>query len=111
MRTACTRSSVAGWKTASRSRESGRICKRRSSSRNHTYVSSAACRVCYAKRWSSDGRARVHDEDGKGVECRFYGVLLGVTHGVKHAYPQVWKRWFDKAKDDAQWKGNMVQIE
>jgi hypothetical protein len=25
--------------------ESGRMCKRRSSSRNHTYVSSAACRV------------------------------------------------------------------
>ena len=41
------------------------------------------------ERWSSDGWARVHDEDGKGVECQFYGVLLGVTYGVKHAYPQV----------------------
>ena len=37
------------------------------------------------ERWSSDGRARVHDEDGKGVECQFYGILLGVTYGVKHA--------------------------
>jgi hypothetical protein len=53
------------------------------------------------ERWSSDGRARVYDEDGKGVECQFYGVLLGVTYGVKHAYLQVWKRWFDKAKGDA----------
>jgi hypothetical protein len=54
------------------------------------------------ERWSSDGRARVHDEDGKGVEYQFYGVLLGVIYGVKHAYLQVWKRWFDKAKGDAQ---------
>jgi superfamily II DNA or RNA helicase len=62
------------------------------------------------ERWSSDGRARVHDEDGKGVGCQFYGVLLGVTYGVKHAYPEVWKRWSDKAKGDAQWKGNMVEF-
>jgi hypothetical protein len=46
-------------------------------------------------------RARVYDEDRKGVECQFYGVLLGVTYGVKHVYPGVWKRWFDKAKRDA----------
>jgi hypothetical protein len=62
------------------------------------------------ERWSSDGQARVYDEDGKGVECQFYGVLLGITYGVKHAYPGVWKRWFDKAKEDTQWKGNMVQF-
>lgn len=62
------------------------------------------------ERWSSDGRARVHDEDGKGVGCQFYGVLLGVTYGVKHAYPEVWKRWSDKAKGDAQWRGNMVEF-
>jgi hypothetical protein len=55
-------------------------------------------------------RARVYDEDRKGVECQFYGVLLGVTYGVKHAYPGVWKRWFDKAKGDAQWEGNTVQF-
>jgi hypothetical protein len=38
------------------------------------------------ERWSSDRRARVHDEDGKGVEYQFYGILLGVTYRVKHAY-------------------------
>jgi hypothetical protein len=62
------------------------------------------------ERWSSDGRARIHDEDGKGAECQFYGVLLGVVYGVKHAYPEVWKRWFDIAKRDVQWKGNMVEF-
>ena len=49
-------------------------------------------------------------KDGRGVEHQFHGVLLGVTYGVKHAYPQVWKRWFDKAKEEKQWKGKMVQL-
>lgn len=62
------------------------------------------------ERWSSDGRARVHDEDRKEVECQYYSVLLGIVYGVKHAYPDVWKRWFDKARGDAQWIGNMVQF-
>lgn len=41
---------------------------------------------------------------------KFQGVSSGVTHGVKHAYPDVWKRRVDKARGDAQWKGNTVQF-
>ena len=41
-------------------------------------------------------------------EWWIYRVSLGVTYGVKHAYPEVWKRWFETVKRDLQWKGNMV---
>lgn len=61
-------------------------------------------------RWSSDGRARVYDEERREVECQFYGVLLGVIYGVKHAYPEIWKRWFETAKRDGRWRGNMVEF-
>lgn len=33
-----------------------------------------------------------------------------MTYEVKHACPEVGKRWSDKAKGDAQWKGNMMQF-
>lgn len=59
-------------------------------------------------RWSSDGRARVYDEEKREVECQYYGVLLGVIYGVKHAYPGIWKRWFEAAKRDGRWRGNMI---
>lgn len=29
---------------------------------------------------------------------------------VKDADPQAWKRWFEGAKGEAQWKGKMVQF-
>jgi superfamily II DNA helicase RecQ len=61
-------------------------------------------------RWSSDGRARVYDEEGMEVECQFYGLLLGVIYGVKHAYPDIWKRWFEAAKRDGGWRGDMVEF-
>ena len=61
-------------------------------------------------RWSSDGRARVYDEEKREVECQYYGVLLGVIYGVKHAYPKIWKRWFEAAKRDGRWRGNMVEF-
>ena len=54
------------------------------------------------ERWSSDGRVRVYDKDRKEVEYQFYRVLLGVIYGVKHAYPEAWKRWFDIAQRDVQ---------
>jgi hypothetical protein len=61
-------------------------------------------------RWSSDGRARVYDEEKREVECQFYGVLSGVICGVKHAYPEIWKRWFETAKREERWRGNMVEF-
>lgn len=40
---------------------------------------------------------------------------LSIAYEVKHAYPEVWKtevwkRWFNIAKADARWKGNMVEF-
>jgi len=42
------------------------------------------------------------------VGFQFNGVLSRAIYRVKHAYPEIWKRWFKTAKRDGQWKGNMV---
>ena len=34
--------------------------------------------------------------------CQFYGVLIGVVYGVKHAYPEVWKWWFGRREHQVQ---------
>ena len=61
-------------------------------------------------RWSSDGQARVYNKERREVECQFYRVLLGVIYGVKHACPDIWKRWFKAAKWDRRWRGDMVEF-
>jgi hypothetical protein len=60
-------------------------------------------------RWSDDGRARAYDEDGKERVCQFYGVLVGVVYGIKHADPEAWDQWFSAAKKDPGWAGSMVK--
>ena len=35
---------------------------------------------------------------------------MGVIYGVKHAYPDIWKRWFGAAKRDGGMKCRMTII-
>ncbi|KAK5709420.1 hypothetical protein LTS12_028090, partial [Elasticomyces elasticus] len=63
--------------------------------------------VCYrcgiprkmCDRWT-DGGFR-----DSGQSCQFYGVLIGVVYGIKHACPWVWAQWWKKGR----WKGADVQ--
>ncbi|KAI6787196.1 hypothetical protein KC361_g9560 [Hortaea werneckii] len=52
--------------------------------RYHGGVSKVLC-----QRWSADGRVPATEFD----RCQFFGVLIGVVVGIKHAYPPVWERW------------------
>ena len=40
-----------------------------------------------------------------GRQCQFYGVLIGVVFGIKHAYPAIWQQWWEKGR----WRGVGVE--
>lgn len=41
------------------------------------------------QRWSADGRVPV---DGY-KDCQYFGILIGVVVGIKHANGDVWDEW------------------
>jgi hypothetical protein len=47
-------------------------------------------------RWTADGQ---HVKEGEA--CQFFGVLIGVIYGIKHAYPEIWNNWVRRASRQA----------
>ena len=44
------------------------------------------------------------------MQSSFRGIRLSIAYEVKHAWQGERKRWFDKARGEAQGKGNMVEF-
>ncbi|KAI6957743.1 hypothetical protein KC332_g17517 [Hortaea werneckii] len=67
--------------------------ERRVLQRSIKYPGNMVCYRCgvskvICQRWSADGRVPASEFD----RCQFFGVLIGVVVGIKHAYPPVWGR-------------------
>ncbi|KAI7148150.1 hypothetical protein KC316_g15819, partial [Hortaea werneckii] len=71
--------------------------ERRVLQRSIKYPGNMVCYRCgvskvICQRWSADGRVPATEFD----RCQFFGVLIGVVVGIKHAYPPVWERWLQQ---------------
>ncbi len=67
-----------------------------SSKRGIVFEKGVVCYQCgvprsICERWVSDSVV------ASGQSCQFYGVLIGVVYGIKHAYLDVWRGWFERA--------------
>lgn len=58
--------------------------------------SNVACFKCgipheICNRWDDGFRLTNRD-------CQFFGILIGVVYGVKHAHPDIWAEWVQRAR-------------
>lgn len=68
--------------------------ERRVMQRSIRYPGNVVCYKCgvpkvICQRWSADGRVPVDEYK----DCQYFGILIGVVVGIKHAYVVVWNEW------------------